>query len=61
MQVKGQSIAMKQFDLKQCELKLVQQSQPMLTSVALQTHQMNRQDRDKPIRFRITAHWEQAS
>ncbi len=37
------------------------QSQPMLTSVALQTHQMNRQDRDKPIRFRITAHWEQAS
>ena len=31
MQVKGQSIAMKQFDLKQCELKLVQQSQPMLT------------------------------
>ena len=37
------------------------QSQPMLSSVALQTHQMNRQDRDKPMRFRITAHWEPAS
>jgi Tfp pilus assembly protein PilN len=37
------------------------QQQPMLTTVALQTHQVSRQDRDKPVRFRITAHWEQAS
>ena len=37
------------------------QSQKMLTAVALQTHQVSRQDRDKPVRFRITAHWEQAS
>ncbi len=37
------------------------QSQPMLHSVALQTHQVNLQDRDKPIRFRITAHWERIS
>ena len=37
------------------------QQQPMLSSVALQTHQVNQQDRDKPVRFRISAHWERAS
>jgi Tfp pilus assembly protein PilN len=37
------------------------QQQSMLNSVALQTHQVSRQDRDKPVRFRITAHWESAS
>jgi uncharacterized protein involved in outer membrane biogenesis len=31
LQAKGQSLALKQFDLKQYELKLAQQSQPMLT------------------------------
>ncbi len=36
------------------------QQQPMLGSAALQTHQVNRQDRDKPVRFRITARWERA-
>lgn len=36
------------------------QKQPMLNTVALKTHQVNRQDRDKPVRFRITAHWESA-
>jgi Tfp pilus assembly protein PilN len=37
------------------------QDQPLLSAVALQTHQVNRLDRDKPVRFRITAHWEKAS
>lgn len=37
------------------------QQQKMLSGVALQTHQVNRQDRDKPMRFRISAHWEAAS
>jgi Tfp pilus assembly protein PilN len=37
------------------------QDQPLLSAVALQTHQVNRLDRDKPVRFRITAHWEDAS
>lgn len=37
------------------------QQQPMLNTVALKTHQVNRQDRDKPVRFRITARWEAAS
>jgi Tfp pilus assembly protein PilN len=34
------------------------QQQRTLSAVALQTHQVNRQDRDKPVRFRITARWE---
>lgn len=29
----------------------------MLSGIALQTHQINQQDRDKPVRFRITAAW----
>lgn len=33
------------------------QSQRMLAGIALQTHQINQQDRDKPVRFRITAAW----
>jgi Tfp pilus assembly protein PilN len=37
------------------------QQQKMLGSVALQTHQVNRQDKDKPMRFRISARWEAAS
>jgi Tfp pilus assembly protein PilN len=37
------------------------QQQPMLKTVVLQTHQVNHQDRDQPIRFRITAHWERVS
>lgn len=36
------------------------QQQSMLDKVALQTHQVNRQDSDKPVRFRITAQWERA-
>ncbi len=36
------------------------QKQSMLGSVVLHTHQVNQQDRDKPVRFRITAHWEHA-
>lgn len=37
------------------------QQQEVLSAVALQTHQVNRQDKDMPVRFRITAHWERAS
>ena len=37
------------------------QEQPVLTEVVLQTHQINRQDRDKPVRFRIAAHWAKTS
>lgn len=33
------------------------QGQAMLSGIALQTHQINQQDRDKPVRFRITAGW----
>jgi Tfp pilus assembly protein PilN len=33
------------------------QRQVMLSGIALQTHQINQQDRDKPVRFRITAGW----
>lgn len=33
------------------------QGQTMLSGIALQTHQINHQDRDKPVRFRITAGW----
>jgi Tfp pilus assembly protein PilN len=36
------------------------QQQKVLGSVALQTHQMNMQDKDKPMRFRISALWEPA-
>jgi Tfp pilus assembly protein PilN len=32
--------------------------QPMLSAVTLQSHQINKQDRDKPVRFRISATWE---
>lgn len=32
--------------------------QSMLTDVTLQSHQVNKQDRDKPVRFRISATWE---
>lgn len=35
----------------------VLQQQDILHSVVLQTHQVNRQDRDKPVRFRIAAKW----
>ena len=34
--------------------------QPMLSAVTLQSHQVSRQDRDKPVRFRIVAHWSRA-
>lgn len=33
------------------------QRQPVLRDVVLQTHQVNRQDRDKPLRFRIAGEW----
>ncbi len=33
------------------------QSQPTLSEVAVHMHQVSRQDRDRPIRFRISAHW----
>lgn len=33
------------------------QGQTMLSGISLQTHQINQQDRDKPVRFRITAVW----
>lgn len=33
------------------------QGQTMLSGIALQTHQINQQDSDKPVRFRITAAW----
>ena len=33
------------------------QGQTMLSGIALQTHQINLQDPDKPVRFRITAGW----
>jgi Tfp pilus assembly protein PilN len=36
------------------------QQQRILRDVVLQTHQVNRQDRDKPVRFRIVAEWESA-
>ena len=35
------------------------QRQPALRDVVLQTHQVNRQDRDKPLRFRIAGEWVQ--
>jgi Tfp pilus assembly protein PilN len=31
--------------------------QPMLAEVTLQSHQVNKQDHDKPVRFRISASW----
>jgi Tfp pilus assembly protein PilN len=31
--------------------------QPMLSAVTLQSHQVSRQERDKPVRFRIVANW----
>lgn len=31
--------------------------QPMLSAVTLQSHHVSRQDRDKPVRFRIVANW----
>ena len=33
------------------------QQQPIFTGLALHTHQINRQDQQNPIRFRITAKW----
>jgi len=36
------------------------QQQRIFRDVVLQTHQVNRQDRDKPVRFRIVAEWESA-
>jgi Tfp pilus assembly protein PilN len=33
------------------------QEQPIFSDVVLHTHQVNQQDRDKPIRFRVTAGW----
>jgi Tfp pilus assembly protein PilN len=32
--------------------------QSMLTNVTLQSHQVNKQDNEKPVRFRISATWE---
>ncbi|MBI5786540.1 MAG: PilN domain-containing protein [Rhodocyclales bacterium] len=32
--------------------------QGMLSDVTLQSHQVNKQDRDRPVRFRISATWE---
>lgn len=37
------------------------QQQPVLAAVVLQTHQINRQDREKPVRFRIGARWGKAA
>jgi hypothetical protein len=34
--------------------------QSMLSAVTLQSHQVSRQDRDKPVRFRIVATWNRA-
>lgn len=33
------------------------QGQPMFFGINLQTHQINQQDNDKPVRFRLTAGW----
>lgn len=33
------------------------QEQKIFSGLELHTHQVNRQDQEKPIRFRITAHW----
>jgi Tfp pilus assembly protein PilN len=33
------------------------QDQPIFSDVVLHTHQVNQQDREKPIRFRVTASW----
>lgn len=33
------------------------QAQPVFSGIALQTHQINQQDRDKPVRFKLTAGW----
>ena len=46
----------KNFDEMLGYYRLLQQ-QEMFTGVALQTHQVNQLDREKPIRFRITAKW----
>jgi Tfp pilus assembly protein PilN len=35
------------------------QEQPQLSNVVVHSHQVNRQDRDRPVRFRVSAHWEQ--
>jgi hypothetical protein len=37
------------------------QEQPVLAEVVLQTHQIDRQDREKPVRFRIVARWAKTS
>ncbi len=33
------------------------QAQPQLTGVAVHMHQVSRQDRDRPLRFRVSGHW----
>jgi Tfp pilus assembly protein PilN len=33
------------------------QGQAVLSAVVLQAHQVNRQDRQKPVRFRVSARW----
>ena len=37
------------------------QQQKIFSGLALHTHQVNRQDRENPIRFRVTAHWGETS
>ncbi|MFY9328347.1 MAG: hypothetical protein WAO76_10065 [Georgfuchsia sp.] len=37
------------------------QQQPIFSGLELHTHQINRQDRENPIRFRITAKWAEKS
>jgi Tfp pilus assembly protein PilN len=46
----------KNFDEMLAYYRVLQQ-QEIFRSVTLHTHQINLQDRDKPIRFRITATW----
>jgi Tfp pilus assembly protein PilN len=46
----------KNFDEMLAYYRYLQQQQ-MLTSVVLHTHQVNQQDKERPINFRITANW----
>jgi len=48
------------FDAMLAYYRMLQQREN-LAAVTLHTHQVNQQDRDKPVRFRITAQWRTAS
>jgi hypothetical protein len=48
------------FDAMLAYYRMLQQREN-LAAVTLHTHQVNQQDRDKPVRFRITAQWRTGS